>query len=211
MNGLQFTLTLIGQLISWPVAILVVALVFRKPLSELISRIKSYEGLGQKVSFGDRLAQTEESVDRAVGSIKHEAGVRQLEPPAEEKQVDADEFTALVREAEANPSYAVLVAWEQLTGAIDDLVGASLGAERFPRRNSPIQLRELERREVVHKDFARAVTNLRDLRNRVAHGQHNPTSGEAVAYVESAKELTRASHVLANLAMRKGPPTDAAR
>lgn len=36
------------------------------------------------------------------------------------------------------------------------------------------------------------MIELRQLRNQVAHGQHNPTSGEAVAYVESTEELTRA-------------------
>jgi hypothetical protein len=96
----------------------------------------------------------------------------------------------LAREAEANPSYVVIAAWEQLDRAIGDLVGASLGSKDFRRRNPYMHLPELQQREVVNGDFSGAVTDLRHLRNRVAHGQHNPTSGEAVAYVESTKELT---------------------
>lgn len=64
-------------------------------------------------------------------------------------------------------------------------------------------MQELEHRGVINKGFARAVTELRQLRNRVAHGQHNPTFGEALAYAETAKELTNAARVLANLATSK--------
>jgi hypothetical protein len=56
LNGLEFTSALIGQLISWPVAILVVTLTLRKPIAELLPKLKSYEGMGQKLSFGDQLA-----------------------------------------------------------------------------------------------------------------------------------------------------------
>lgn len=197
MSGLEFASTLIGQLISWPVAILVVGLALRKPLTELLPKLRSYEGLGQKISFGDRLAETEESVDQAVGSIEREAGSKQLELHAKQ-QAKADEFAILVREAETNPSYVILVAWEQLNGAIDGLIEFSLGIEGG--RPSHVQVRDLQERQVINKDFARAVNDMLDLRNRVAHGQHNPTSGEAVAYVLSAEVLAKAARVLADLA-----------
>jgi hypothetical protein len=64
-------------------------------------------------------------------------------------------------------------------------------------------VRELEQRAVINNEFAQAVDELRQLRNRVARGQHNPTSGEALAYVETAKELTNAARMLANLATSK--------
>lgn len=159
--------------------------------------------MGQKLSFGDQLAGAEESADRAIGSIENQAGPQRPEPPTEQSHADPDEFATLGRAAEANPSYLILVGWEELASATNDLAGASLGTDGFLRRNPIQQVRELQQRAVINKDFAQAVTELRQLRNRVAHGQHNPTSGEALAYVETAKELTKAARVLANLVTSK--------
>ena len=47
MNGLEFIASVIGSLI-WPALVVLVVLFFRTPIAELIGRIKSYEGLGQR-------------------------------------------------------------------------------------------------------------------------------------------------------------------
>jgi hypothetical protein len=68
-------------------------------------------------------------------------------------------------------------------------------------------LARVQQHQVVNKALSRAVDDLRELRNRVAHGRHNPSSGEAVAYVESTKELSRAAHILASVAAAQNPTT----
>jgi hypothetical protein len=56
---------------------------------------------------------------------------------------------------------------------------------------------DLRRLDLVNDEFVKAVSELRDLRNRVAHGAHNPTPGEAVAYAESAQVLVVVAHTKA--------------
>jgi hypothetical protein len=73
--------------------------------------------MGQKLSFGDQLAKTEESVDLAIGSIENQADAQRPEPPTEQNHAESDEFATLSRAAEANPSYLILVGWEQLANA----------------------------------------------------------------------------------------------
>jgi hypothetical protein len=184
------------------VVVLIVFLMFRRPIRELIPKLRSYEGMGHKVTFGDRLAETEKSVEGAVSAIG--AAGDTDSSPSEKQREDSDESASLAREAELNPSFVILSAFEQLSGALADLVGSALGAEGTrPNRPAHFHLGELQKRGIVNNDFVRAVSELRELRNRVAHGQHNPTAGEAVAYVESAGELGRAAHVLADLTMRR--------
>jgi hypothetical protein len=204
MNGLEFVASLLGMVFSWPVLVFVIVWLFRAPLRELIGRIKSYEGLGQKVTFGDQLAKTEDSVEAAVGSIG--AG------PEATDRLPTDEPAAvlpnpLALDAQANPSFAVITAWEQVSGALADLVGAAFSEEELKasgaRRTPSWWVPELRRRGVMSETFERAIRELRDLRNHVAHGQHNPTPGEAVAYVETASELSRAMRVLADLELRR--------
>ena len=202
VSDLEFVSALIGHVFSWPVAVVVVALLFRRPLGDLIPQIQSYEGMGQKVTFGQKMAQTEASVDAAVSSIEGATSEDREAPDAGRRTEEPPESDDLTRQAEANPSYVILTAWEQLSGALDDLVGAvqeklETGHGR-PRLGQPVtRLRELERHKIINQQFVQAVNDLRELRNRVAHGQHNPSPGEAVAYVASAHELSRAAHVLA--------------
>lgn len=186
MNGLALASSLIGDLV-WPLVVLVALVVFRKPLTDLIGRIRKYEGLGQKLEFGPALAEAEDSVSKAVQDVL----------VAERQQAEV-EPSPLVREAEANPSYVVLQAWEQLSGVIADLAGTAFPDQKAASWRSARYLPELQRRELVSRDFVDAVTELRDLRNRVAHGQSNPTPGEAVAYAESVEALAFVAKRLAD-------------
>jgi hypothetical protein len=51
MNNLGFIASVVGSL-AIPVAVVAALLIFRRPLADLLGRIISYEGLGQKVNFG---------------------------------------------------------------------------------------------------------------------------------------------------------------
>lgn len=192
MGWMEFVSSLFGHLLSWPVVVAVIVVVFRGPLRELIGRISSYEGLGQKIAFGEKLAGAESSIDQAIGGIETDQGVAPDEDSAME--------SPLGREAEANPSYVIISAWERLTGALADLVGATADGETRRSNRAPgAMLRELQRSDVVNPAYVRAVDDLRALRNQVAHGQHKPTAGEAIAYADSAEELARAAHALAGM------------
>jgi hypothetical protein len=165
----------------------------RRPLAGLIGRVTSYEGLGQKLSFGAQLAGAEASVEAA--AQRSELAGKSSD------ELTPTEPSPLGREAEANPSFVVLQAWERLLASLDDLVGVAL-PNRAGRGPSVRWMPELSKREVVSSDFVAAVQALRDLRNRVAHGQHNPTPGEAIAYDESAQQLAFLARLTADFISR---------
>lgn len=181
MSTLEIAASLVGSL-TWPAVVLVVVVIFRSPLSDLIGRIKSYKGLGQEVTFGDRLAGAEASVEDALLHSRI-AG-------ADARERLAAEPSPLVREAEGNPSFVVIRSWELMLDALADLFAAAFPGED-KRRTQPIG--DLQRSKVVPPEYVTAIRELRDLRNRVAHGQHNPTPGEAVAFAESVTGLMAAT------------------
>ena len=187
MNGLQFTSTLVGDL-SWPIVVSAAIIIFRKPIAEVIGRVRSYEGLGQKLTFGDRLENAEQSVDAAAKNAEIERGGGEGQ-----KKVD---LSPLAREAEANPSFVVIQSWEQLSGALDDLIGAASPGRR-PGPSVSL-LPGLQKQGLVDDKFVTAVRELRDLRNLVAHGRHNPTPGEAVAYADSVQTLATTARLRAS-------------
>ena len=182
MNGLQFASSLVTSL-AWPLVVIVLVIIFRKNVADLIGRIKSYKGLGQELTFGDRLAEAENSVEEAVKT----ASIGQADLEA----ADEIEPDPLIQGAEANPSFVVIRSWEQVVSAMEDLAGAGLPRDKVrPRSASSALLRGLQNSRLISAEFANAIRELRDLRNQVAHGQHNPTSGEAIAYAESAQSIS---------------------
>jgi hypothetical protein len=186
VNGLAFASSLITSAL-WPIVVVVAIVVFRKPLAGLIGRTRRYEGLGQKLEFGPALAEAEDSVGKAIQNA-----------PLAEKAGEVIP-SPLVRQAEDNPSYVVVQAWEQLSSAIAEVVGTAFPGRKIAAWNATKDLPDLVRRELVNQDYVKAVIELRDLRNRVAHGQSKPTPGEAVAYAESAQVLTFVAHDIAVL------------
>jgi len=207
MNGLSFASSVITALL-WPLVVAIAIIVFRRPLSELIGRIKSYEGLGQKFTFGDKLADAEKAVGKAVESAKEAGAVNSVkeasagdavesakeavkaeavQKPPTEKRIEVQP-NPLSQDAEANPSFVVLRSWDQLESALNDLNETVFPGSRRTT-NVPSLINRLLGRELITREFAKATLELRDLRNRVAHGRHNPTPGEAVAYAESVQKL----------------------
>lgn len=92
MSALEFAASQVASL-CWPAVILGAMIIFRQPLSELIGRIiKTYKSWGQEVTFGERLAAAESSVEEALKTSK--ANIGQTE------RLEAIEPSPLVREAE---------------------------------------------------------------------------------------------------------------
>ncbi len=204
MNNLAFISSVVGSL-AIPVTVLVALLIFRGPLAELLGRIISYEGLGQRVSFGRKLAGAEKSVSQAVAQAQ-EAAERPQIGDADAKQTVVDRakiisteqypqdidlekhgFIGLAALAAVNPSFVVIKAWEDLEAELRKMVKTVFPDSKVvnPLRVLP----DLVREGHVDKSFPNAVLELRDLRNNVAYGQHDPTAGEAVTYLESTQEL----------------------
>jgi hypothetical protein len=193
MNDLGLVSALVAQL-YWPLIVGGALILFRKPVRELLGRIRTYEGLGQKLEFGERLAVAENSAEEAAQSVSLEGNPEQR-PPLQPN--------SLVRQAETNPSFVVLQSWDQITYALADLArAAKLGLEI--RASIFRALSEMQKMNLVNEEFVKAVSEFQDLRNRVAHGRHNPTPGEAVAYAESAQVLALVARSMADF-IRRNP------
>lgn len=213
MSNLSFVASLVGSL-AVPVTVLAVLVLFRRPLVELLGRIVSYEGLGQKVSFGRKLANAENTVSRATADVQDVAvraqinatsGSRQMvhgQSPSvatsknegiREIDLEKSGFLGLAAVATANPSFVVIKGWEDLRTELQALVRAEFPDAKV--RNPLDMLPKLEKDKYVNHSFVSGVMELFDLRNNVAHGLHNPTPGEAVAYLNSAERLMMFSAV----------------
>ncbi|MEU0312968.1 hypothetical protein [Nocardioides sp. NPDC006273] len=192
MNWMEFVSSVVESL-AWPTAIVIAALVFKSEIEELLKRLKSGKVLGTEFEFGDGIQKLEEG--RAIIGDHAKEPEMEPSPPASEKApapiYGDDRMLSLALEADRNPSYAILTAFEIVKGSARDLIGTVMN---YPSKASPLRpgadevrlLADYEKKNVITPGLANQFRELRDLRNRVAHGTANPTSGEAVAYVENA-------------------------
>lgn len=214
MNIFAFVASIVGSMAA-PITVVVALIIFRNPLVDLIGRVTSYEGLGQKVQFGKQLASAEKTVSDAAAQATSDRGRKtsgstsatpeveqnkspddMQEEPAQSGSIGWDlEKVGLAKVASENPSYTIIRAWEELTGSLERLVATVL-PDASPR--NPIRLLpELAMKGIVNDSFVSGARELVDLRNRVAHGRSNPTPGEAVAYAEAARVLGNTATMIA--------------
>jgi len=187
MDVLEFVASLVSSVLSWPVVVGVVVLVYQESLKELISRVKTLEARGGKATFGDRLGDVENSTKDAVEDV--------------DPLTEAEPSLAPQVPAEQGPgdAMAMLKTWAELEIALRELyVAAGLSSGGRGRPPAPTTMaKTLNEKGHVNDAFVTSVRELQELRNEVAHTRYEPSSGEVAAYIETATELTRASRYFA--------------
>lgn len=205
VGWMQFVNLMVGHVLSWPVFGVVAVVVLRRHLAPLIRRITSYEGLGQKITFGQELAKAEQEVEDLTSSQSDH-----LPPASQEGSADAENDRYLVL-AEQAPTGVLLDAWVRVERAILRL-GELHGAQETPMGKSGARIKRapmpprlvqivgyLADRGIIPRMMLRIIDRLRRLRNEVAHGQHEPTPGEATTYAATAREVAEILEKLATL------------
>lgn len=174
MEWMDFMASLTESL-AWPIAVILLAFIFRRHVAAALGRLTRVEGAGLKASFGSELAEVEEKTARVMTGA----------------EAEVSSLTGL--EAERDPSGVVLRGWasleQEITRAVSSLADTGRSSETL--RRSPASLvREakavglLEDEEVVE-----TLGGLRHLRNRVAHGADIPTPGQAATYAQAVADM----------------------
>lgn len=200
MGWKEFFASVIGDVLSWPVIILVVILTLLKPLKALIGRVKGAKGFGGEVEFNELVEDAEISVNRALDEdLKtHDndpkRGTAKVESSSSATNEDEQVSTPTsadnqkIVDPSRDPSGAILVSWGSLIETLAELSRTTAGRGR-PAVSPRAILDQLKRNEQVSSSFYEAVDNLSKVRNQVAHGEAVPTSGVAFSFVEQAQQL----------------------
>jgi hypothetical protein len=195
MGWMQFVNAIVGHVLSWPIFGVVAVIVFRRQLAPLMHRIASYEGLGQKLTFGQELAKVEEQAGDLASSQPQD-----LLPAAQSQPVGTEEeHYALL--AEQAPAGAIIDAWVRVEKAVISLaevydIGDIVRQKSYKKFGKPSMnprpaqmIGTLTEQRLVPITVIRVIEGLRRLRNEVAHGAHDPTAGEAITYATTAREV----------------------
>jgi hypothetical protein len=194
MGWLEFFASVVGDVLSWPVAVVVIAILLRIQLRELLKRLRHSKVFGQDFHFGDVLERAEEATALAAADAESRTEA-DSEPRSEPDSTVVDD------NALSNPSGLVIARWERVDAAIRDLHTAA-GLPTSERRTTVAMARQLEEARIFNSEYVDSVVNLQKLRSLVAHGRHEPNVGEAAGFANAANELTRSAESLLPLVVR---------
>jgi hypothetical protein len=181
LDYLTILANVIGS-IAWPVAIVVVVLVFRKQLVRLVGRVKAVSGpAGIGATFADELEKTREAAE---ASLTVESAAT---PPA---LVEDDPFLSL---AKSYPEAAVMNAYKELDGFFDS-IESKIG-KRVP---GMIFMRVLRKKNLIDSDIYRLYDRIRTTRNAAVHSARPITTGEALEYRALLNSLLEALKPIAS-------------
>jgi hypothetical protein len=210
VNWLEFFANIIDNVLSWPVAVLLIVLLLRKQLRELFRTVENFvlEAGGTKFSLTRNLETARESLaagkaEALLPPTKSEASSEDPEsvdlapahkeersPPdttaMKEAEYLAEQYSHTWKLARKDPSYAIEVAWDRL---IAEQVRRSAHDRGLPTSNDTFKLLiELNSRGLVNDDIVRSVRNLNVVRRKVAFAEKDPSPNEALEYVDVAWE-----------------------
>lgn len=200
--------------LAWPGAAVLIAAIFQRQIRALLSRIRRGSFGGAEVEFalevqelatevGAGAATAEASApeksaeekgaaisplslreDRAEYKIDHSQSAR-TRSAIQRKRVDMAMLEGLdLWLAITDPRAAILKAWAAVEGELDKLLKA-----RSPPATLQGRLNIRKATSVLSNEDYGTYVSLRSLRNRVSHGEVDPTPDAATQYVQIARDL----------------------
>lgn len=174
MDWLELLASLVGSL-AWPATVVVILLVFRHQVAGLIPLLRRLRYKDLELEF-----------ERGLREVSQKARQEHLEPSTEL----AETLSHLAMISYESPRAAIFEAWLQVEAAAA-AAAARYGIGLRDRERTPMRLgAELRRAEVMDPGILDVYEQLRELRNKVVHGDEiTPGSAAVRDYVALALAL----------------------
>lgn len=182
----KLIIDLITALSGWlyPLVILIGLLLYRKPISALLDRVKKGELFGNKFELEPAVDEFQESVqevEKEVFQLKefvqdvennNEESLDDSKIAASESKQTEIDVNQILDDSKGSPELAII----RLSNLIENESTAILGSMGFlpqhPRRLSAYgTIQELEVRGLLPKNTIKSIKQFSDLRNRIVHGK----------------------------------------
>ena len=192
MDWITFTSNLTGQILSWPVAVTVVAILFRKPIAERIKDVRRIKTKHFEADFGEQLEKAGQTLNDLEAKLPREKKpVKAVQPPPPKSREELQKELI-----ELMPNAAILDSWRNVEWTLNHYF-ESRGIE-LPKSGQTI-LGHLDYDPNFPPQLVSAYQELRLLRNRAAHARENVTPAQAKEFEALADRLTYALMQAADL------------
>jgi hypothetical protein len=173
MDWLEFISSVVRSVV-WPAVIVSMSLLFKPSIISALGQIRHLKAPGIEADFGDYLADVEKQTEAVLDA----AGV-----PNDDIVTDPSQRVT------NDPSGTIMRAWQDVSAQVAS-VSFAVDSPKASSRNPMDQVRRLSAAGIIDPKVPETILELRQLRDLVAHGKHNPTEGEALAYADTADDLS---------------------
>jgi hypothetical protein len=181
MDWLTFISKLIDSM-AWPVAAVLLSLIFRKKLAELLPLLR-------KVKAGPLEAEFEIATKQVLASTAELAAKeRKTDTPQIEDKSSLEDTASKLLTARSEPTATIIEGWSTLDGELHKL-GRQTGINGDPLLSEAKLYREIMDSDVLPIETRNLVQDLRQLRNQVAHAKVIPTPESAQDYLVSVQRV----------------------
>jgi hypothetical protein len=165
------------EVVIWPVTVLAVVLILRRPLVGLVESTKKVKFKELELEFGEDIEQVQ-------------AEAKEVLPEAPDKEKSSVEVD-LYRLAQVSPTAAVVEAWSAVEASAKGLI-ASRGHTLDYEVDQPYKMIQdvLIGEKMIDPRRGKIFSDLRQLRNRVVHASGYTISAELAAeYIDLSIKL----------------------
>lgn len=165
MNLLEFTSDIVDSL-AWPVAIVVIASILKRPLIELIPLLRKLKYKELELEFSETLKAIDDEIPQTVESLG----------------IENSELQRLLELADFAPTAAVYEAWAKVEVAIlECALRNGMTGNAISRKNSAVVAKMMLLKDIISKNQFDVISNLRKLRNKTARHTMDQLSEKAAA------------------------------
>ncbi len=172
MDILTFISSLFSSL-AWPVAILIIALIFRKQFSKILEgiRLKKIKRGDFELDFDQELSMIKSKVQELQLS-EPESDVKEKSEESEIIQLAADEQIELI--SQIYPASAIALAWSNLERELQNTIFRLAISADYPPHNSPLKnIQLLKEHKYIDENIFQIFNSLRILRNESVHTMYD--------------------------------------
>lgn len=179
MNLLEFIASVVGST-AWPLLILALVLVLRRPLLDLLTKISSFKYKELRIDFENRLARATDEL-------------RELPPPPELPNVAEgihEDMGVRFQVAKRSPDDLIFGSWRSVERELK-LLAERAGMSAIGRGSALSIQRYLVKHGLIPKQAQSVLDELRSLRNLAAHydGGAAITTDQAERFSDLAEQI----------------------
>lgn len=180
LNIYEFISTIIKS-IAWPIVILIIAIMLRRPLTKILSNLNRLTYNNLEMEFSEKLEEIQTTLETKNGiASNNQTNSKELEIKAV---------------AEVSPAASITMAWSMIEQEIQNTVKRLAISPDYPLHNSALKnIQLLQNQELIDLDTVNTLSELRNLRNKAVHGNianENISYLEAIKYYELSRKVTR--------------------
>lgn len=159
--------------ILWPITTLIIVLIFKSPITKLISRIRKGKLFGNEFEFAQEVKKLDSSLEKAKEEI----------PYSFENEND-DKYLDILNKSAENPEIGVLMVSAELEKKIRQIFSLTGLSNSHSYKNIAQSFDILEKSGYVSKNTINSLRIFLDLRNKIAHGVSIDKSNNVVGMLD---------------------------